>query len=424
MSATPSKAPRHVPMYRPNETTPVVQVIPQATYVQPQPYYAPPPPPAPLPPQQQPKQRKEKHRFWKAITSPIQPKTFQLIVFHLINLFFAIVAFSIVLTLGLLGIGLIPLFCLGIVILQVLLYTVHFFAQCDAYLYNCVAPNDAQITVQFDIPRRGLYHFSGYRIAPDLSRFSKEGGMAIFYFIFVKFPLALIFSSIVLTLLAMSIALIAIPFVDKNYIQIDQQTWRDHDLKFIHHLHVEKWTPTGFVVRGVILLYITILLMHIFARIHRYATKFFTCEFFATSGVLTEGTAVLPQYAPVPTAPLATTYATAPLYEAYPAAAPVAAPVATAVPLRSSRTAFERYASKFGYVLLLAVLSFINLLFSIGMFVVVMIAMSLTIGLLPVACTGLLILYLLAVFAKPLSAADTWLYEQRRHVYSEIVRDD
>ncbi|CAK4141410.1 unnamed protein product [Aphanomyces euteiches] len=291
-----------------SETT---QTAPHASYAQPQAqhYYAPPPP-----------QNSDKNstlfNIWYALTSPLQPNTYKLTLFHLINLVFAVVAFTIVLTLGLLGIGLIPLFCLGIIVLQVLLYSVHSFAQCDAYLYNCVAPQEDQITVQFEVPRRGLYHISGYRISPDLSRFSKEGSMAIFYFIFVKFPLAMIFSSTVLTLLTTSIALIAFPFVDQRYVHINQGTWHNHDLKVVHH-HVEEWTPSDFVLRGIALLYFTIFLMHIFARIHRYATKFFTCEFFATSGVVVnDQTLLLPRYSTAPVVAQPTTmYSSATLYE-------------------------------------------------------------------------------------------------------------
>ncbi|KAF0694143.1 hypothetical protein As57867_014906, partial [Aphanomyces stellatus] len=148
--------PRQVPMYNPSPAAPVFNVTPQ-------PYYAQPVPPPTT---------QSTNSFWYALTSPLRPLTYQLVLFHLINFVFAVVAFVVAVALGSIGVATVPLFCLGVLVLQVLLYAIHFFAQCDARLYNCIAPADEHITVQFDVPRHGLYHLQGYRISPTLSNFS------------------------------------------------------------------------------------------------------------------------------------------------------------------------------------------------------------------------------------------------------------
>ncbi|RHZ02724.1 hypothetical protein DYB31_010630 [Aphanomyces astaci] len=365
--------------------------------------------------------------FWYALTSPLRPLTYQLILFHLVNFVFAEIAFVVVVVVGSIGIATIPLFCLGLVVLQVLLYAVHFFANVDAHLYNCIAPIHEQLVVQFQVPRRGLYQVSGYRISPDLSRFSKEAFAAIFYFVFVKFPLAVVFSSSVLALLACSVALTLYPSVLEPIIRRHNNHDQNRSIRIFRlHVNMEDFEPTQIVLMGVALLYVTIGLLHLFGRVHRATTKFFTCEFFATSGFVIQGShtqqpqfpASAPQYSAVPLGPQPTTMYAPQVYGDY--YAPQAPPLYD----QRRRNAFERFASKFGSAFVLVLLSVLSLVFSVGMFVVVVVGLALTVGLLPAACIGLFVLQVLIWVVKPLANADKWLHDQRQRVYIDLLRDD
>ncbi|KAF0695346.1 Aste57867_13828 [Aphanomyces stellatus] len=135
-----------------------------------------------------------------------------IILFHLISFVFAVVAFVVAVALVSIGVATTPLFCIGVLVLQVLLYAIYFFAQCDARLYNCIAPADEHIiTVQFDVPRHGLYHLQGNSLSPTISNVSKESLLAIFYFDFLIFPLAVAGSGTLIVLVSVSVALIVVP---------------------------------------------------------------------------------------------------------------------------------------------------------------------------------------------------------------------
>ncbi|KAF0695345.1 hypothetical protein As57867_013777, partial [Aphanomyces stellatus] len=95
-----------------------------------------------------------------------------------------------------------------------------------------------------------------------------------------------------------------------------------------------------------------------------------------------------------------------------------------AVAASPRRSILERTVSKFGSALLLALLSILGLVFSLAMFVVVVVGMALTVGLLPVACAGLVVLVVLVWFIKPLAAIDAWLFQMRQRAYDELLRDD
>ncbi|ETV93779.1 hypothetical protein H310_12343 [Aphanomyces invadans] len=416
----PAQHPHHVPMYRPStEKTPVVQVVPGYT---PLPLYSGfQQPTEPLAQAMAPTTNEKKtNKFWYTLTSPLRPMTYQLIVFHLVNFLFAVIAFVIVVAVGSVGIATIPIFCLGLVVLQVLLYVVHFFANVDAHLYNCIAPKDEQIIVQFHVPTRGLYQVSGYRISPDLSRISTESFAAVFYFVFVKFPLAVAFSSSVLALLVASITLIMYPYVVETRFHSQLDHFRTNgDTIHIGHLNIDDLEPGQVVGIGIVLLYLTIGFLHLFGKVHRATTKFFTCEFFATSGYVVQGS-IQPhflsslQYAVPPLGPQPTVMNT-------PIPAAFADNRVTAPSLH--RNAFERFASKFGSAILLAVFAWLSLIFSIGMFAVVISSLFLTIGSLPAACVGLLVLQVLVWLVQPLSKVDAWLFEQRQRIYTELLRD-
>ncbi|KAF0695347.1 Aste57867_13829 [Aphanomyces stellatus] len=84
----------------------------------------------------------------------------------------------------------------------------------------------------------------------------------------------------------------------------------------------------------------------------------------------------------------------------------------------------ERSLAQFGQALVLAILSFVNLFFSIGLFAVAMIGVLLTVGFLPIACLGVVVLMLFVIFIRPIAAVDGWLYRQRQSLYDGLLRDD
>ncbi|KAF0694142.1 Aste57867_14961 [Aphanomyces stellatus] len=306
------------PMFQPQEKTQAVYAVPYQQQAQQQystPYALPSAPVAsynpsypygtaapPLPPQHA--APEEENCVWYAITSPLRPTTYLLLVSTVINLAFSTIAFALVVALGSVGAGLLPLCCLGLLVWQLLLYVIHFLAHIDARLYNCTAPAVDQITVNFDVPRQGLYHYSGFRISPDLSNFSKESLLAVFYFVAVKFPLAVLSSISTLVVLATSLVLLTFPLYRDEYVHhqgLFKHMHSDDDGHFTINVNghaIETLEPSQVVVVGVILLYLTIGLLHLFGRLTRWATKFFTCEYFATSGVV-HLYSTLPQYMPL-----------------------------------------------------------------------------------------------------------------------------
>ncbi|ETV93781.1 hypothetical protein H310_12345 [Aphanomyces invadans] len=225
--------------------------------------------------------------IWYAITCPLQPHTYLLIVYFAFNVVFATIAFAAVVFLGALGVGLIPLCCLGLVILQILLYVVHVLAHVDARLYNCTAPAQDSIVVSFDVPREGLYHMSGHRISPDLTNFSKESLCAILYFVVVKFPLSLLTTALAYVPLSIAVGLVCYPLYMDDLLarQGVFAKFPATDIRLANQ-PIEQVPPSQVILVGVVLLYIAIGLLHLFASLLRWATKFFTCEFFATSGVV------------------------------------------------------------------------------------------------------------------------------------------
>ncbi|CAK4623383.1 hypothetical protein AeMF1_004902 [Aphanomyces euteiches] len=266
--------------------------LPGAYYPPPQQYQPPPQtyysygalPPRPTAPVES--TPEEENWLWFAITSPFRPTTYLLIVYFLVNLVFAVISFAVVVALASIGIGLIPLCCIGLVILQLLLYTVYFLAHCDAFLYNCTAPQAEQITVSFDIPREGPYHYSGHRVSPNLAIFSKESVVAVFYFVFVKFPVAIISSAISLTLLASAIIVLLFPLYQDDYINHRGIFHNAPQRLYLGYRDVETIEPGQTALVGIVMLYLAIGCLYGFAKLLRWATKYFTCEFFATSGVL------------------------------------------------------------------------------------------------------------------------------------------
>ncbi|KAH9195066.1 hypothetical protein AeNC1_002953 [Aphanomyces euteiches] len=60
------------------------------------------------------------------------------------------------------------------------------------------------------------------------------------------------------------------------------------------------------------------------------------------------------------------------------------------------------------------------MLFSIAAFVIIVTLVSVGIGLLPLACVGVAVLYFLWLFMEPIARVDEWLYRQRHKLYSHI----
>ncbi|KDO20779.1 hypothetical protein SPRG_13531 [Saprolegnia parasitica CBS 223.65] len=363
-------------------------------------YYAVPPPPC---------DDHEDNVFWYALTSPLRLLTFQLVFFHLFNLVLALLAFALVVSVGSLGVGLIPLCCLGLLVLQFLLHLVRVFAECDVYLYNCIAPTKDQITVNFQVPRRGLYHRSGYRLSPSLSTLSAESILAVFYFVAIKLPLALMFSLTPLVLLLTSVACMAFPlYWDDAYASSQPMT-----ITYTHHhrvytLHasvagipVDEAHKAQIALFGVGFLYFSVLCLHGFGAILRGTTKFFTSEFFSTTGVVAQ--TQQPTYFYAPSAPMY-----APVYDDRQQALPTSG-------------TFARYCTKLGNMLLLVLLSLVSMSFSIGLFVVIIVGVSCGIGFLPLACVGLVVLNCLMACVKPLATLDEALFRQRQQLYEAIV---
>jgi hypothetical protein len=214
-----------------------------------------------------------------AVTCPFRFYTWKLVAFHLLNVLFSSLAFGLVLGGLLFGISLIPLCCLGLVVLRLLLWFVYHLAKIDVLLYNSISPPNEHITVTFAQPEA----YEGYRLSPELSSFSKDSVIAIIYFSVFKFPLSILFSSALVVMYFASFVLIAFPFTFDDGFQLDGT-----DIQVLGRpLHIEDWPFMVFF--GIILLYFTIFLMHMCAKILRWTTKFCTTEYYSlyefTNGV-------------------------------------------------------------------------------------------------------------------------------------------
>ncbi|OQR99625.1 hypothetical protein ACHHYP_05424 [Achlya hypogyna] len=387
----PSAPPVAVPMYGGYQAAPV--------------YYAPPPPTD---------DTSGENTFWYALTSPLRLQTFKLIFFHGINVVFAIVAFTLVMTVGSLGLGLIPLCCLGLLVLQFLLHLVRVFAECDVYLYNCIAPRADQITVNFSVPRRGLYHVTGYRLSPSLSTVSAESVLAVFYFAIVKLPLSLMFSLTPLLILTVAGACVSFPAYWKDEYATDMTYMHHHRLYTVHAqvlgVPMDERHKTDVALAGVVLVYFAVLCLHGFGAVLRGTTKFFTCEYFSTTGVVHhQRTESVPH----------TTYFYAPSAPMYAPAVQTELPTVASVPRR--RGTFERYLTKLGNMVMLVLLSLLSMSFSIGVLIVVLVGVSCGIGFLPLACLGLIVLNCLMACVRPLATLDEALFRQRQQLYTAII---
>ncbi|RHY95856.1 hypothetical protein DYB37_008587 [Aphanomyces astaci] len=253
----------------PDERTPVVTAVPLATPVGGS-YGT-------LPGYDAVHEERKQDCFWFAVTSPFQWVTWKVALFHAANLLLSVVAFSIITFCLSLGLALLPLCCFGVVVFKFLMYAVYFIAQADAILYNLIAPVHEHISVGFPCPRGGIA-YEGIRVTPALSRFSRDGLVAIVYFLLVKFPLSVLFSSSLLVLFSVSISFMSFPWTFPAQWELDGT-----DLQLLGRPITDGDAPF-MIVLGVLVLYLTIFLLHVSARIVQSITKFCTCEYFSVFG--------------------------------------------------------------------------------------------------------------------------------------------
>ncbi|KDO33335.1 hypothetical protein SPRG_02143 [Saprolegnia parasitica CBS 223.65] len=225
------------------------------------------------------------HESWTSylLTAPFRFLTLKAVVFHVANAAFSLVAFALVWGSLVLGLSLIPVCCIGLLLLRGLCYVVHALAKVDVHLYNCITPCHEHIYVNFEFPER--VHTEGLRVSPSLAEFSRESLLAILYFAVVKVPLALVSSISSLSILAVSIELLA-SVVSRHHVCV---------------LSVDGQCPLGhgdaawrFLVAGAVTLYVAAYLLHLTAHLLCKATKFFCCEYFATYSYVYAST--LPRY--------------------------------------------------------------------------------------------------------------------------------
>ncbi|KDO25503.1 hypothetical protein SPRG_20629 [Saprolegnia parasitica CBS 223.65] len=230
---------------------------------------------------------------FRLLGSPFQLVTVLLVPYHAFNLLFAVAAAVAVVAGTALGLGLLPLCCFGVLVLQGVLYLMLSLAKVDVSLYNCVAPRGDRILDTFHMPRQGPFRFAGQRLSPGLTQlFSQESFLGMFYFVLVKCPLTLLASVSSLGLLAVVSACFAFPFhydffvdhKDLLALRFKHGTLRTHGVIETFPLAESDWPQVA--VFGVVLLYLTCVWMHVCAMALRATTKAFLCEYFTASGVV------------------------------------------------------------------------------------------------------------------------------------------
>ncbi|OQR90417.1 hypothetical protein THRCLA_09353 [Thraustotheca clavata] len=227
------------------------------------------------------------------LASPFQLSTILLVVFYVLNIAFAIIAAATLIAGTAIGVGLLPLCCLGVLVLQGLLYVMQSLAKFDISLYNCIAPRGDRILDTFHMPRQGAFHFSGYRLSPAVVElFSQESFLAIFYFILVKLPMSVISSVSSLALLTFCGFCFAFPFQYDFYVahkdllslEFKHGRFQIHEYNHDFPLRLDDWPQV--VLFGVLVLYLTCVWMHVCAQGLRATTKAFMCESFTASGMV------------------------------------------------------------------------------------------------------------------------------------------
>ncbi|KAJ0411257.1 hypothetical protein ATCC90586_004173 [Pythium insidiosum] len=185
----------------------------------------------------------------------------RLSVFHFLNSMLGVAAFATVIIGTLLGIGLIPLCCFGIVVFRLTLYFVGFLAELDVSLYNYIAPPSQHVFVS--IPRQGnWFEFTGLRLASNLSSFSSGALLASLYFVTIKFVIS------VLSYIALAVTF-SIPLA-----ALTSQDMQHSFSGFIGTIFL--------IVLSVFMFFLGTAFMNFAASISLSATRFFCCERFST----------------------------------------------------------------------------------------------------------------------------------------------
>jgi hypothetical protein len=222
-----------------------------------------------------------------ALSAPFRCLTLKLILFHVSNAAFAVIACTLLWLCLSLGISLIPVCCIGVLILRLMFYVVHFLSEIEVHLYNFIVPPSEHIYVNFtNLPDMFLRHIEGIRVSPSLSEFSRESVLAIFYFTLVKLPLAIASSGTSLILLSLAFMSMLAAFLP-----LEQCVLNIHDFCYDADIFgpiqlltsdYRRADRIGFFCAGFFTLYLAVFVMHITSRLLCKAVKFFCCEYFAT----------------------------------------------------------------------------------------------------------------------------------------------
>lgn len=133
------------------------------------------------------------------------------LVFHILNLVHSLIAFVFVWVIASLGLGFIPLCCLGLCILRIGVYFLHFFARVDAKLHNFVSTGADQIILRLPtVGFRGI--IAGHRVSFG-SPLSLDTFIAIIYFGIIKLPIAIGAFGLALALWIVSLFFIVLPSI-------------------------------------------------------------------------------------------------------------------------------------------------------------------------------------------------------------------
>ena len=201
------------------------------------------------------------------------------LIFHFLNSMLANLGGAAVYTLGLVGVILLPLCCIGYPILTLLRYFLHFLARCDARLANLLLSDEDQIIVGGEMPTVPRM-MQGLRVSTQMrSLCSGDTLIAFVYFGFFKQWIVAFTSCIVLVLLVLSGAFIILPIMSilsphSCFVPDDDGNVRDDDC-------VQGWSTFPLCLLGYLLFLLAKKISHRLARLSIQITKRCCCENFS-----------------------------------------------------------------------------------------------------------------------------------------------